>query len=71
MGEGARRKARRRKKRVINVRDGEGVIVVEPCLIRVRGVRGLGRRIDLEIITEAGKVKKIERDIDGAPPEVV
>lgn len=63
--------ARKRKKRVVNVRDGEGVIILEPSLIRIRSVRGEGRRVDLEIITEDGKLKAIQRDIDGAPPGVV
>lgn len=71
MGEGARRKSRPRKKRVMNLRENEELLILEPSIVRLRAVRGEGRRIDLEVTTAKGKLKVAQRDIDGAPPGMV
>lgn len=65
------KRARRRKKRVVNVRDRDRIVITEPSVIRVRSVRGEGRRVDLEVTTERGKLKVIQRGIDDAPPDVI
>lgn len=67
----SRRKTRSRKRRIVNVREREEVLILEPSIVRIRSVRGEGRRVDLEITTEQGKLKVAQRDIDGAPPGVV
>lgn len=61
--------AARKRMYLATPRDGEGVSVSGPAVIRVRRAAGhKGRRMQIEVEC-ADEVRKLKRHIDAAPPD--